>query len=153
MADRRHQNLTLAKAGRAGWLARASPAGKTGQARSIKWTMKKRLGRAVPIRRWCRLLATAPVARVTPRPKHPKTTQRPVPLLKKLQAKVDAVAVATHTNRCVLMFEDEAGLAGNERSNPVLAPSGCRPQVSTHRYANTPMFGSVCPQDGELNQA
>lgn len=50
-----------------------------------------------------------------------------------------------------LMFEDEARFG--RMSDPIRcwAPSGCRPQVSTHRVRQyTHVFGSVSPQDGEL---
>ena len=49
------------------------------------------------------------------------------------------------------MFEDEARFG--RMSDPIRcwAPSDCRPQVSTHRVRQyTHVFGSVCPQDGEL---
>jgi hypothetical protein len=49
------------------------------------------------------------------------------------------------------MFEDEARFG--RMSDPIRcwAPSGCRPQVSTHRVRQyTHVFGSVSPQDGEL---
>ena len=49
------------------------------------------------------------------------------------------------------MFEDEARFG--RRSDPIRcrAPSGCRPQVSTHRARQyTHVFGGVCPRDGEL---
>ena len=49
------------------------------------------------------------------------------------------------------MFEDEARFG--RMSDPIRcwAPAGCRPQVPTHRVRQyTHVFGSVCPQDGEL---
>jgi transposase len=49
------------------------------------------------------------------------------------------------------MFEDEARFG--RMSDPVRcwAPSGCRPEVPTHRVREYPhVFGSVSPQDGEL---
>src|ERR1017187_9071524 len=84
-------------------------------------------------------------------PSIPKTTLRPGPLLKKLQATVDAVA-AGHPNQPLrLMFEDEARFG--RMSDPVRcwAPAGCRPEVPTQRVREyTHVFGSVCPRDGEL---
>lgn len=50
-----------------------------------------------------------------------------------------------------LMFEDEARFG--RMSNPIgcWAPAGCRPEVPTPRVREyTHVFGSVCPQDGEL---
>jgi hypothetical protein len=49
------------------------------------------------------------------------------------------------------MFEDEARF--RRMSNPIRcwAPSGCRPEVQTHRVReHSHVFGSVSPQDGEL---
>jgi transposase len=49
------------------------------------------------------------------------------------------------------MFEDEARFG--RMSSPIRcwAPSGCRPEVPTHRVREyTHVFGCVCPQDGEL---
>lgn len=49
------------------------------------------------------------------------------------------------------MFEDEARFG--RMSSPIgcWAPPGCRPEVPTHRVREyTHVFGSVCPQDGEL---
>jgi len=64
---------------------------------------------------------------------------------------VDAV-VAGHPDRPLrLMFEDEARFG--RMSSPIRcwAPAGCRPEVPTHRVREyTHVFGSVCPQDGEL---
>lgn len=50
-----------------------------------------------------------------------------------------------------LLFEDEARFG--RMSNPIRCwtPAGCRPEVPTHRVREyTHVFGSVCPQDGEL---
>ena len=59
---------------------------------------------------------------------------------------------AGHPHRPLrLMFEDEARFG--RMSNPLRcwAPSGCRPEVPTHRVREyTHVFGSVSPQDGEL---
>ena len=64
---------------------------------------------------------------------------------------MDAVA-AGHPQRSLrLLFEDEARFG--RLSDPIgcWAPPGCRPEVSTHRVRQyTHVFGSVCPQDGEL---
>ena len=49
------------------------------------------------------------------------------------------------------MFEDEARFG--RMSDPIRcrAPSGCRPQGSTHRVRQyTHVFGSVCPHNGEF---
>ena len=64
---------------------------------------------------------------------------------------MDAVAGGYPHQSLRLMFEDEARFG--RMSDPIRcwAPSGCRPQVSTHRVRQyTHVFGSVCPQDGEL---
>jgi hypothetical protein len=64
---------------------------------------------------------------------------------------VDAVAAGHPHQPLRLMFEDEARFG--RMSDPVRcwAPSGCRPQVSTHRVRQyTHVFGSVSPQDGQL---
>jgi hypothetical protein len=64
---------------------------------------------------------------------------------------VDAVAAGHPHQPLRLMFEDEARFG--RMSDPIRcwAPLGCRPQVSTHRVRQyTHVFGSVCPQDGEL---
>ena len=59
---------------------------------------------------------------------------------------------AGHPDRPLrLLFEDEARFG--RMSNPIRcwAPAGCRPEVPTHRVREyTHVFGSVCPQDGEL---
>src|SRR5208282_1235057 len=84
-------------------------------------------------------------------PSIPKIIRRPVPLLKKLQAKVDAVAAGHPHQPLRLLFEDEARFG--RMSDPIRcwAPVGCRPQVSTHRVRQyTHVFGSVCPHAGEL---
>ena len=64
---------------------------------------------------------------------------------------MDAVA-AGHPHRPLrLVFEDEARFG--RMSDPVRcwAPSGCRPEVPTHRVRQyTHVFGSVSPHDGEL---
>lgn len=64
---------------------------------------------------------------------------------------MDAVAAGHPGQPWRLMFEDEARFG--RMSDPVRcwAPAGCRPEVPTHRVREyTPVFGSVCPQDGEL---
>jgi len=64
---------------------------------------------------------------------------------------VDAVAAGHPGQPLRLMFEDEARFG--RMSDPVRcwAPAGCRPEVPTHRVREyTHVFGSVCPQDGEL---
>ena len=63
-----------------------------------------------------------------------------------------AAVAAGHPQRPLrLLFEDEARFG--RLSDPVRcwAPLGCRPEVPTHRVREyTHVFGSVCPQDGEL---
>ena len=64
---------------------------------------------------------------------------------------MDAVAAGHPGQPWRLMFEDEARFG--RMSDPVRcwAPAGCRPEVPTHRVREyTHVFGSVCPQDGEL---
>ncbi len=64
---------------------------------------------------------------------------------------MDAVAAGYPQQSLRLLFEDEARFG--RMSDPIRcwAPVGCRPQVSTHRVRQyTHVFGSVCPQDGEL---
>jgi hypothetical protein len=49
------------------------------------------------------------------------------------------------------MFEDEARFGRMSHPIRCWAPAGCRPEVPTHRVREyTHVFGSVCPQDGEL---
>ena len=89
--------------------------------------------------------------KLRPAPSTPRTTLRPARLLKKLQAKVDAAAVGHPHQPLRLMFEDEARFG--RMSSPIRcwAQAGCRPEVPTHRVREyTHVFGSVCPQDGEL---
>ena len=64
---------------------------------------------------------------------------------------MDAVAAGHPQQSLRLMFEDEARFG--RMSDPIRcwAPPGCRPEVATHRVREyTHVFGSVCPQDGEL---
>jgi len=64
---------------------------------------------------------------------------------------VDAVAAGHPQQSLRLMLEDEARFG--RMSDPIRcwAPPGCRPEVATHRVREyTHVFGSVCPQDGEL---
>lgn len=62
-----------------------------------------------------------------------------------------AIAAGHPQQALRLLFEDEARFG--RMSDPIRcwSPAGCRPEVPTHRVREyTHVFGSVCPQDGEL---
>lgn len=149
---RRHQNLTVVQEQAVlAPLKKEAQAGQLVTARGIKTRYETTVGHPVPDSTVYRLLARHQWRPVQPRPKHPKDNPRARPLLKKLQAKVTTVAAGHPDQPLRLMFEDEARFG--RMSNPLRcwAPAGCRPEGPTHRVREyTPVFGSVCPQDGEL---
>ena len=149
---RRHQNLTvLQEQAVLVPLQKEALAGRLVTARGIKTRYETTVGHTVPDSTVYRLLARHHWRQVQPRPKHPKDNPQAQAAFKKLQAKVAAVAAGHPDQPLRLMFEDEARFG--RMSNPIRcwAPSGCRPEVPTHRVREyTHVIGSVSPQDGEL---